>query len=117
MLLTHAIAIAEARSYIAALADHSHTMLGSIAYDRTLIALDAAYGDDVPATITVPVTDAATLYPLAQKAVTDLAEHGLDPLHIELTLAYVADAWALDNGSTKPGRRVLPSWIDLGDPS
>lgn len=34
MLLAHAIAIAEARSYIAALANTATTVLGSVAYDR-----------------------------------------------------------------------------------
>ena len=112
MLLAHAIAIAEARSYIAALADTAATVLGSIGYDRALIYLDSATDDQVPALTEVPLGDPAALYRLGQQSITDLATYGLDPLHIELTLAYLADAWALDHNTTEHGERSLPSWID-----
>lgn len=117
MLLHHSIAIAEARSYIAALDDTATTTLGSITYDRALIYLDAAHGDQVPVLTPVPVDDPVVLYRLAEEAVTGLGAFGLDPLHVELTLAYLADAWALDNGPAAPGERVLPSWIDPVEPS
>lgn len=117
MLLAHAIAIAEARSYIAALADTAPTVLGSIAYDRALIYLDSAHGDQVPALTDIPLGGHATLYRLAQQAITDLRAYGLDELHIELTLAYLFDAWTLDHSSAEHGARVLPSWIDPTDPS
>lgn len=117
MLLAHAVAIAEARSYIAALDDHALTPLGSIAYDRALIYLDAAHDDQVPALTDVPLQDSTVLYRLASRAITDLAAYGLDPLHIELTLAYLADAWVLDNVTRGEERPPLPSWIDPGSSS
>jgi hypothetical protein len=117
MLLAHSIAVAEACSYIAALDDNAATTLGSIAYDRTLIYLDTAHGDHVPALTAVPVDDPVVLYRLAKQAVEALGTYGLDPLHVELALAYLSDAWALDNGPDVPGERVLPSWIDPGEPT
>lgn len=117
MHLAHAIAIAEARSYIAALADTAATILGSVAYDRVLIYLDAAHGDQVPALTEVPIIEPATLYQLAQQSITNLGTYGLDPLHIELTLAYLVDSWTLDHSAGERGTHVLPAWIDPTDPS
>ncbi len=48
MLLAHAVALAEARTYIAALADLAVSADASLAYERTLLYLDAIHGDDVP---------------------------------------------------------------------
>lgn len=104
MMLTDAIAIAEARSYLAALDDNAHTILGSVGYDRTLIYLDASLGDDIPATIEVRIEDSELLYRLAVQAITDLTAHGVDLLHIELILAYLADSRTLDtSGSASAG--------------
>lgn len=115
MLLAHAITIAEARSYIAALDDNASTPRGAIAYGDVLIYLDAAHDDHVPALTAVPVHAPSVLYELATKAITDLAAYGFDPLHIELTLAYLADAWALDNGITI--EETPPLWADPGGTS
>ncbi|MFE4001475.1 hypothetical protein ACFX43_22100 [Nocardioides sp. YIM B13467] len=112
MLLAHAIAIAEVRSYIAALADSAATVLGSVAYDRVLIYLDSVHGDQVPATTEIPLDDPATMYRLAQQSTSDLRRYGLDGLHIELALAYLTDAWTLDHSLDGHGARLLPSWID-----
>ncbi len=115
MLLAHAIAIAEARSYIAALADTATTALGSVAYDRVLIYLDAAHGHQVPALTDVPLIEPATLYRLAQRSITSLGTYGLDPLHIELTLAYLVDSWTLDHSTVEHGAQVLPPWLGPTD--
>lgn len=117
MLLAHAVAIAEARTYIAALADTATTVLSSVAYDRALIYLDSVHGDQAPALTGIPFGQPATLYQLAQQSVTDLGTYGLDPVHIELTLAYLSDAWAHDHSTSEHGAPVLPSWIDPTDPS
>ena len=117
MLLAQAVAIAEARTYIAALADTATTVLSSVAYDRALIYLDSVHGDQVPALTGIPLDHPATLYQLAQQSVTELGTYGLDPVHIELTLAYLLDAWALDHSTPEHGAPVLPSWIDPTDPS
>lgn len=115
MLLAHAIAIAEARSYIAALANTATTALGSVAYDRVLIYLDAAHGNQVPALTDVSVIEPSTLYRLAQQSITSLGTYGLDPLHIELTLAYLVDSWTLDHNADGRGAQVLPARIDPTD--
>ena len=49
MLLAHAVALAEARSYVAALADAALTTDASIEYDRVLLQIDFIHGDFIPA--------------------------------------------------------------------
>ena len=48
MLLAHAATLAEARSYLAALADHALTFDASVEYERVLLQLDFLHGDDMP---------------------------------------------------------------------
>lgn len=107
MLLAHAVTLAEARSYLAALADNAHTVEGSIAYERVLLQLDLVHGDQSPAheDILPGVLPPDLLYRLAVKTVEDLVRHGVDALQIELVLATLLDARETDtsvNGS--PGR-------------
>ncbi len=97
MLLAHAATLAEARSYLAALADHARTVEASSAYERALIELDWVHGDDTPALDTAGITDDCDIVmALAVSAVQQLADYGVDALHIELVLASLADAHALD---------------------
>lgn len=93
MQLTHAITLAEARSYLAALADTARTVEGSIAYERVLLQLDLVHGDQAPAYEELPHSLAANLlYRLAVKAIQDLVRHGVDALQVELVLAALLDA-------------------------
>lgn len=93
MQLAHAITLAEARSYIAALADTARTVEGSIAYERVLLQLDLVHGDQAPAHEELPHSLAADLlYRLAIKAIQDLVHHGVDALQVELVLANLLDA-------------------------
>lgn len=97
MLLAHAATLAEARSYLAALADHARTVEASSAYERALIELDWVHGDDTPALDTAGITDDRDIVmALAVSAVQQLADYGVDALHIELVLASLADAHVLD---------------------
>lgn len=97
MLLAHAVTLAEARSHIAALADHAHTVEASSAFERALIELDWAHGDDVPARDTSGITDDRDiLMAAAVSAVQQLFDYGLDALQMELLLAALADARAMD---------------------
>ena len=97
MLLAHAATLAEARSYLAALADHARSVEASSAYERALIELDWVHGDDTPALDTAGITrDCDIVMGLAVCAVQQLADYGVDALHIELVLASLADAHALD---------------------
>lgn len=100
MLLVHAIALAEARSYLSALADLTSDAGipdASLAYENALLYLDAVHGDQVPAAETIEVlVERPVLHALAEAAVEELATHGLDPLHLELALAMLHDARKLD---------------------
>ena len=105
MLLTHAIAIAEARSYLGALADRAGALRATVAYDDALLYFDAIHGDLVPALDRLPVIESALLHELTEKALCDLVPHGLDPLHLELLLAMIDDAHALEVHADLPSPR------------
>lgn len=97
MLLAHAVTLAEARSYLAALADTARTVEGSIAYERVLIQLDLVHHDQAPAHTDLPRTlPAELLYRCAVKTIEDLERHGVDALQIELILAELIDARETD---------------------
>lgn len=96
-MVNHAVTVAEARSYIAALADCARTVEASSAYERVLIELDWIHGDDVPALDTTGLTDSRdVLMAVATSAVEQLVAYGVDALQVELLLASLADARALD---------------------
>ena len=97
MLLPHAITLAQARSYLAALADQAPTLEASAAYERTLIDLDRLHGDESPALTTDGLThDREILYATASSAIEALTAHGVDALGVELILAMLEDAHGLD---------------------
>jgi hypothetical protein len=97
MLLAHAVTLTAARSYIAALADHARTVEASSAYERALVELDWIHGDDVPALDTYGLTDDRDiLMAVASSAIEQFAGYDVDPLRIELLLAALDDARALD---------------------
>lgn len=97
MLFAHAVTVAEARSHIAALADHALTVEASSAFERALIQLDWINGDDVPALDTLGLTDDRDiLMAVAVSAIQQLFAYGLDALQFELLLAALEDARALD---------------------
>ncbi len=60
MLLAHAVTLAEARSYVAALADGAHTSDASVEYERVLLQLDWLHGDFIPGISPVLTDRAAT---------------------------------------------------------
>ncbi len=96
MLLAHAETLAEARSYLAALADNACTFDASLEYDRVLLELDALHRDDTPALYPITLTDRGLLWGLAESAIEELVEYGVDALQIELLLASLEDAQDLD---------------------
>jgi hypothetical protein len=96
MLLSHAVLLAEARSYLAALADHAASFDASMEYERVLLQLDALHGGAVPPITLVPATDPAVLYDVAQAAISNLADHGVDRLSLEICLAMLEAARELD---------------------
>ena len=92
MLLTHALTLAEARTYVAALADQALTLDASAAYEQVLQRLDAMYGGDVPALAEIRLDDRDALLTAAESAIEDLIEHGVDALQVELVLAWLEEA-------------------------
>jgi len=96
MLLSHAVTLAEARSYIAALADLARTFDASVEYERVLLQLDWIHGDDVPPTTEVFTDRSDVLYTVAEASIEELVEHGVDELQVELVLAMLQAARAKD---------------------
>lgn len=96
MLLAHAVVLGEARSYLAALADRAETLDGAPKFERVLLQLDWLHGGVVPPSTTVPVEDPAILFDLASAAVSNLGTHGVDGLQLEICLAMLETARALD---------------------
>ncbi|RNM12131.1 hypothetical protein [Nocardioides pocheonensis] len=97
MLLAHAVTLTEVRSCIAALAEDARTVEAASAYERALLELDWIHGDDVPALDTYGLTDDRDiLMAVATSAIEQLATYDVDALQIELLLAALDDARALD---------------------
>lgn len=96
MLLAHAVTLAEARSYVAALADNAVTIDASIEYDRVLLQIDFIHGDYVPGISPVPVTERDALFSVAESAIENLVEYGIDGLTVELVLDMLYAARELD---------------------
>ena len=97
MLLSHAIALAEARSCLAALADTAVTFEASVEYERVLLQLDWIHGDDVPGLDPSGLTgDRDVLFSIAESAIDELVDYGIDALQIELMLAMLLAARELD---------------------
>ena len=97
MLLAHAHTLVRARSHLAALADQAGTLEASSGYERALIELDWIHADDVPALNTDGlIEDRDLLMAVAVDAIEQLTGFGVDALHIELLLADLAAARALD---------------------
>ena len=97
MLLPHATALAQARTYIAALADTARSPNASSTYGNTLLYLDAIHGDAVPASIPADeIEDRTALASLAEAAIEGLVDHGVDALQVELVLAMLEDARELE---------------------
>ena len=84
MFLAHALALAEARSAVAALADAAHTEAASIEYERVLLQLDWLHHGVAPG-ITPPHQEARdVLFGIAETAIETLGGFGVDLLELEL---------------------------------
>lgn len=97
--LSYAIALAEARSCLAALADTS-PFEQSIAYEHLLLELDAMHGGCVPATFPI----AGSLLELNRRLearLEDLGDLGVDTLSIELLLSQLDEIRSAEQGPPK----------------
>lgn len=99
MLLPHAVLLAEARSFVTALADRALTFDGSMEYERVLLELDELHGGVFSPTTGLPITDPTALYTIAHQAIAELESHEIDPLGLELCLAMLIAARETDTRS------------------
>lgn len=99
MLLSHAVVLAEARSYIAALADRTSSFDASLEYERVLLQLDWLHGGTIPPISVVPSGDRDVLYRVASAAIRNLAGHAVDRLDLEICAAMLDAAWEQDQPS------------------
>jgi hypothetical protein len=97
MDLEHALTLAQARSFVAALADAAVDDDASAAFESVLIELDWLHGDESPGLDTTGLNeDRDVLYLAAAAAIEAMAIFGLDPLDLELLLVRLEAARALD---------------------
>jgi hypothetical protein len=97
MLLTHSLVLSQARAHIAALADQAPSVEASSAYERVLIDLDRLHDDQSPDYQPIGIRlDPDLLFTAATSAIEDLTTFGADALEIELLLADLDDARALE---------------------
>ena len=97
MLRSHATALTEARSCLAALADTAVSFEASVEYERVLLQLDWIHGDDVPGLDESGLTgDPNELFSNAESAIEELVDFDVDALQIELVLAMLIAARELD---------------------
>ena len=97
VLLSHALTLGQARSCIAALADQADSIDASSAYEHVLIELDRIHGDEGPGLYTDGIyEDRTVLLASATSAIEELEQYAVDPLTVELVVAMLDDAYALD---------------------
>ena len=93
MLLIHAVALAECRSYLAALADTAPNLETSLEYQDVLLQLDGLHPGHLPQVTPVPTENRTVLYEVALETLGRLNEHGLDPFDLALCQCMLATAW------------------------
>ena len=97
MLLPHAHTLAQARSYLAALADQASTTTPRRRTSTSSSSSTASTATSAPTSTSTPITeDRAILLDVATAAIEELEQHGVDPLTVELILGMLDDAYALD---------------------
>lgn len=98
MLLAHAIALAQARSAIAALADRATTSDAAVEYERALLQLDWTHNDITPGITPLLNDPSDVLLGIAETAIDQLAGFGVDALELELVLSMLDAACHEDGG-------------------
>jgi hypothetical protein len=96
MLLSHAVLLAEARSYLAALADGADDFDAAMEYERVLLQLDWIHHGVVPPTTAIPTSQREVLVRIARAAITNLADHDVDSLELGICLSMLDAAWELE---------------------
>ncbi len=104
MYLSEAVALAEARSFIAALADTAEMPTARVEYELALIELDSLYDNIVPPITVVPSPNRAVTYRIAHEAVARLGQHGLDAFDLAVCTCRLSGAWAAEHPSGPNGQ-------------
>lgn len=99
MLLSHAVLLAESRSYVAALADMADSFDASLEFERVLLQLDWLHDGEIPPVTVVPSKDRNLLYSLAQASIAHLEHHGVDRLELAICQSMLTTAWDLDQST------------------
>lgn len=95
-MLAHAVLLAEARTYVAALADYAVSLDAALEYERVLLQVDALHQGRVPPiTTAAPTDDQEILYDIARIAIGNLINHGLRSNDVQLCLAMLQAAHEL----------------------
>ena len=87
MLLSHAVLLAEARSYLAALADHATGFDAALEYERVLLQLDWLHHGTMPPITVVPSGNPDVLFKVAVASISGLGKHAVDRLGLEICLS------------------------------
>lgn len=90
------VALTQARSYLAALADQAESVDASTGYQQALQQIDLMYGTHPPEIIPVPGYSRGLLFDLTTNAIEDLSSHGIGLLAVELLLDVLELAWLAD---------------------
>ena len=93
MMLNHAVALAECRSYLAALADTALNNDAFLDYHGVLLELDWLHGGNLPPVTPVPTENRRVVYQLGQRTLSQLHEHGLDPFSLAMCQCMLSTAW------------------------
>ena len=96
MLLSHAVLLAEARSYLAGLADSATSFDTALDYERVLLQLDWIHDGTIPPITVVPSGNRHVLYGVARAAINNLEVHAVDPLDLAICLSMLEAAWDAD---------------------
>jgi hypothetical protein len=99
MLLSHAVLLAEARSYVAALADSANGFDATLEYERVLLQLDHLHGGHIPPITVVPTGNRQVLYDVAEASIGGLVHHGIDRFELAICRSMLATAWHEENRS------------------
>jgi len=97
MLLNRAVALAECRSYLAALADTAPNTESSLEYQDVLEHLDWLHTDPQPPVTPVPSENRKVVYAVALETLGRLEEYGLDPFDLALCQCMLATAWGREH--------------------
>lgn len=102
MLISHAVALAEARSYLAALADTAASGDAGMEYERVLLQLDELHGGVYPPITVVPTRDREVLFRVAHESVSQLARYGVDSFELGICLCMLVVAWEDEHRTAGP---------------